>query len=73
MWFTLHNSICIPLANSKKSPLPDPLFPAALPARIFRTNLMAAIVLDSDLIFFKKNRKHLKHFGAPVVLHYDPL
>lgn len=36
---------------------------------------MAAIALDSDL--FKKNknknRNHLKHFDAPVVLHYDPL
>lgn len=50
MWFTLHNCICIPLANSKKCPLPDPLFPAALPAKICRTDLMATIVLDSDLI-----------------------
>lgn len=50
MWFTLHNCICIPLANSKKCPLPDPLFPAALPAKICRTDLKATIVLDSDLI-----------------------
>jgi len=48
MWFTLCNTICIPLAKCKKCPLPAPLFPAALPARIFRTNLVAAIVLDSD-------------------------
>lgn len=56
MCFTLHDCICIciPLANSKTRPLPDPLFPAALPARICKTNVMAAIILDSD---FKKIKK----------------
>lgn len=81
VWLTLNNCICISIANNKKRPLPDPLFPAALPARICGNNvMMAAIVLESVLIsfyfilfFIKKNRNHLKYFGAPVVLHYDPL
>lgn len=53
VWRTLNNCICIPIANNKICPLPDPLFPAAMPARICRNDvMMAATVLGSALILF---------------------
>lgn len=48
--FILYKYIYIHIPKSKNYLPPDPLLPDALSARICRSNLMATIVLDSDLI-----------------------